>query len=205
VNAEVGFRIAFWALLALVLGMRAYFAFQVRRAGERVMPDRAAVEREGRGMFAVRVVGFAFILALLVLYGIQHLWIQALNFRLPGWLRWVGFVIGLAGLGLWTWTQAALGAMWSAQLQLREQHHLVTTGPYARIRHPLYTAMCIWSTGVALVTANWIFVALAVMVVAGSCIRAPREEQMMIEQFGDEYREYIKRTGKFLPKWRLPM
>jgi len=199
-NTEVGFRIAFWVLVALVLVMRAYFAFRVRQAGERVMPDRAAVEREGRGMFVIRVVAFLLLIAVLVLYGIHHPWMRALDLRLPGWLRWAGFALGLASLGLWTWTQAALGTMWSAQLQLREKHHLVTTGPYARMRHPLYTAMCIWSIGVALVTANWIFVAMAVMVMAVLIARVPREEQMMIEQFGDEYRQYIKRTGKLFPK-----
>jgi protein-S-isoprenylcysteine O-methyltransferase Ste14 len=93
-----------------------------------------------------------------------------------------------------------LDTMWSAQLQLRAQHHLVTTGPYARMRHPLYTAMCIWGTGLALVTANWIFVALAAMVMAVFFTRVPREEQMMIEKFGDEYRAYMRRTGKFWPK-----
>ena len=199
-DTESLFRIAFWVLLALVLVMRVYFASRVRQAGERVMPDRAAVEREGRGMFAVRAASFVLILAVLALYGIQHPWIRTLNFRLPGWLRWVGLIVGLAGLGLWTWTQAALGTMWSAQLQLREQHCLVATGPYARMRHPLYTAMCVWSIGVALVTANWVFAALAAMVMAVFFTRVPREEHMMIEQFGDEYREYMTRTGKFWPK-----
>ena len=203
-STQTGFHIAFWVLLALVLVMRAYFAVRVRRAGERVMPDRAAVEREGRGMFAFRVIAFLLLLAILVLYGIQHPWMRALDFRLPAWLRWAGFALGLAGLGLWTWTQAALDTMWSAQLQLRDQHRLVTTGPYARVRHPLYTAMCIWAAGLALVTANWIFVALAVLMLAVFFTRVPREEQMMIEQFGDEYREYMKGTGTFFPKWRMP-
>ncbi len=199
-NAELAFRIAFWVLLALVLVMRGYFALRVRQAGERVMPDRAAVEREGRGMFVIRVVAFLLLIAVLVLYGIHHPWVRALDFRLPAGLRWAGFALGLAGLGLWTWTQAALGTMWSAQLQLREEHRLVTTGPYARMRHPLYTAMCIWSIGVALVTANWVFMAMAVMVMAVFVTRVPREEQMMIDQFGDEYRQYMKRTGRLFPR-----
>jgi protein-S-isoprenylcysteine O-methyltransferase Ste14 len=195
------FRTAFWVLFGGLLVMRAYFSLRVRWAGERVMPDREAVEREGRGMFAVRVVAFFLLIAWLVLYAINPLWMRVLSIPLPGWLRWAGFALGLAGLALWTWTQAALGKEWSPQLQLREEHHLVTTGPYARVRHPLYTAMFGVVTAFALVTANWVFAVLAVAAIPGLVARVPREEQMMIEEFGEEYRAYMQRTGRFLPKW----
>jgi protein-S-isoprenylcysteine O-methyltransferase Ste14 len=127
--------------------------------------------------------------------------VSELSIPLPDWLRWAGYAAGLAGLGLWTWTQAALGTAWSPQLQLRGEHRLVTTGPYAWVRHPLYSAMLLWGTGVALVTANWVFVLMAAAVIIGMAARVPREEQMMLEAFGDEYRTYMGRTGRFLPKW----
>jgi len=199
-NGEGAFRIAFWVLLGLVFLMRGYFSFRVRRAGERLLPDEAAIEREGRGMFAIRVVAFFLLIAWLVLYAINPPWMQVLGFPLPSWLRWAGLALGLVSLGVWAWTQWALDTLWSAQLQLREEHHLVTTGPYARMRHPLYTAMCGWGVSLALVTANWVFVAMAVAVFAVFFLRVPREEQMMIEQFGDQYRQYMKKTGRFFPK-----
>ena len=199
-TTESIFRVAFWILFAGVLVMRMYFALRVRRAGERVMPDRQAIEREGRAMFAVRVLMFLILLAWLVLYAIYPPWMEALSIPFPGWLRWVGFALGLASLGFWAWTQVALGKEWSPQLQLREKHHLVTTGPYARIRHPLYTAMIGYGTSLALVTANWVFVAFAVAVIAGLFARVPQEEQMMIEEFGEEYKAYMQRTGRFFPK-----
>jgi len=164
------------------------------------LPDEAAVEREGRGMFAIRVIAFLLLITWLVLYAINPRWMQVLGFPLPGWLRWAGFALGLLSLGLWTWTQRELDTQWSAQLQLREEHHLVTSGPYTRMRHPLYTAMCGWGVSLALVTANWVFVAMAVAVFAVFFARVPREEQMMIERFGDQYRQYMKKTGKFFPK-----
>ncbi len=197
---ESTFRIAFWILFGGILVMRAYFSLRVRQAGERLMPDRAAIEREGRGMFAVRVVGFFLLIALLALYALDSPWLRALSIRLPDWLRWAGFGLGLASLAMWTWTQAVLGTEWSPQLQTREEHHLVTTGPYARVRHPLYTAMFGVGTAFALVSANWCFVLLAVAVIAGLAARAPREEQMMLATFGDEYRAYMQRTGRFFPK-----
>jgi len=199
-TTEAIFHIAFWVLFGGVLVMRLYFSLWVRQAGERVMPDREAIEREGRAMFAVRVVLFFLLIAWLVLYAINPPWMGVLSAPFPGWLRWAGFAVGLAGLALWMWTQAALGKEWSPQLQLRGEHHLVTTGPYARVRHPLYTAMLGWGVGVALVTANWVFVVLAVVVIVGMMARVPREEQMMIEEFGEEYRAYMKRTGRFFPR-----
>ncbi len=199
-TTESIFHIAFWVLFAGVFVMRIYFAIRVRRAGERVMPDRQAIKQEGKGMFIGRVVMFFLLFAWLALYAINPSWMKVLSVPFPGWLRWVGFALGLASLGFWTWTQVALGKEWSPQLQLREEHHLVTTGPYARIRHPLYTAMLGYGTSLALVTANWVFVALAVAMIAGLFARVPREEQMMIEEFGEQYKAYMQKTGRFFPK-----
>jgi protein-S-isoprenylcysteine O-methyltransferase Ste14 len=199
-TAESVFRVAFWVLFAGVFVMRIYFALRVRRAGERVMPDRQAIEREGRVTFAVRVVMFFLLLGWLVLYAINPAWMGVLSVPVPDWLRWAGFALGLASLGFWSWTQVALGKEWSPQLQLREEHHLVTSGPYSRIRHPLYTAMLGYGTSLALVTANWVFVVLAVAVIGGMFARVPKEEQMMIKEFGEEYRAYMQRTGRFFPK-----
>jgi protein-S-isoprenylcysteine O-methyltransferase Ste14 len=200
VTGESAFHIAFWVLIAGVLAMRVYFAVQVRRAGERLMPDREAVEREGRGAFAVRVVMGVFLGAWLVLYAIDPGWMQLLAVPFPSWLRWAGFALGVVSLGFWTWTQVALGRQWSPQLQLRERHQLVTTGPYARIRHPLYMAMFGYSAGLALVTANWVFIAFAPLAIVATAVRVPREEKMMIDEFGEEYEAYIRRSGRFLPK-----
>jgi protein-S-isoprenylcysteine O-methyltransferase Ste14 len=203
-DTETLFRILFWILLGGVLVMRVYFSMLVRRSGERLLPDQEAVEREGRGAFAFRVVGFLFILAWLVLYALNPSWMQALAIPLPDWLRWAGFALGLASLGLWTWTQVLLGKEWSPQLQVRGEHHLVTSGPYAWVRPPLYTAMFGWAVGVALVTADWVFLTLAALVIVGMITRAPREEQMMLDEFGPEYTAYMQRTGRFLPRVSRP-
>ena len=192
---------AFWVLLGLTVLMRIWFAIRVRRAGERLMPDRAAIRREGWRIFAIRFFGFLLLVALIVVLARNPTWRSKLDFPLPVWLRWTGLALGLAGLGLWTWTHVALGTLWSAQLQLRAKHRLVTSGPYSRIRHPMYTAILVWVTSLGFVIANWIPIIFAVLMAVILVARVPREEQMMIEQFSDEYREYMKRTGRFLPKW----
>jgi protein-S-isoprenylcysteine O-methyltransferase Ste14 len=184
-----------------MFAMRGYFMIKVRRAGERLMPDKRAVAREGGGgMLIIRVVVFVLLIAFLVMYTVGLGWIEVFSFPLPDGLRWTGFALGLFSLAFWAWTQAALDTQWSAQLQLRKQHRLVTSGPYARIRHPLYAAMFAWAIALALLTANWIFVAMTVLTVAGTVARVPKKEQMMLEAFGDEYRNYMKRTGRYCPK-----
>ena len=199
-GAEFVFRTAFWILFVGLLLMRGCSVLLVCRAGERVMPDRQAVEREGRGMYALRVLSFVVLLILLVLYAFDSPLLKPLSMPLPDWLRWAGFALGLVSLAFWTWTQIALGTEWSPQLQLRAEHHLVTTGPYARIRHPLYTAMIGMGTAFALISASWVFAFLDIVAIIGLLIRVPREEQMMLEEFKDEYRNYMNRTGRFLPR-----
>ncbi len=199
-TTESIFHAAFWILFIGVFVMRIFFALRVRRAGERVMPDREAVAREGRGMFAVRVVLFFLLIGWLALYATNPSWMETLSIPFPDWLRCAGFALGLTSLGFWSWVQVVLGKEWSPQLQLREEHHLVTKGPYSRIRHLLYTGMLGCGISLALVTANWVFLVLAVAVIAGLFVRVPKEEQMMVEEFGEEYKSYMQRTGRFFPK-----
>ena len=196
------FRLAFFILFMLLLAMRIYFMVRVRRSGGRIMPDSKAIEREGgRGYFIVRVIVFVALIVFLVMYFIGAEWIDAFSIPLPDWLRWLGFVIGIFSILFWAWVQVTLDKQWSPQLQLTTDHHLITTGPYKRIRHPLYTGMIGWMIAISLLTANWIFVGACVLAFAGLLWRIPKEEQMMIEAFGDEYKAYMQRTGRFFPEF----
>lgn len=199
--AETTFRWAFLILLVMLFAMRFYFMVKVRRSGGRIMPDEGAIQREGgRGVFVFRVVAFVALMVFLSMYVIGVKWIDVFRFPLPAWLRWVGFTLGILSVALMAWTQVALDTRWSAQLQLTEDHQLVTTGPYARVRHPLYSSIFGWGLSLALLTANWIFVAVTLLSIAGLLWRIPKEEQMMMEAFGDEYKTYMQHTGRFFPR-----
>jgi protein-S-isoprenylcysteine O-methyltransferase Ste14 len=180
--------------------MQVYFARRVRQAGERVTADRQAIEREGWWYAVVRGIGSLALIAFLVLYGIHPSWMKALSVPLPDWLRWTGAALGAASFVLYGWAQATLGKEWSPHLQMRQEHHLVTWGPYGRIRHPIYLALIGFLLGVALVTANWFFIGLLVVSVVVLALRIPKEEQMMVEDFGEAYVEYMARTGRLFPK-----
>jgi protein-S-isoprenylcysteine O-methyltransferase Ste14 len=200
-TSEPIYRIAFFILFILLLAMRITFMVKIRRSGGRIMPDEKAIQREGgRGYFIVRVVIFFALITFLMMYFAGAGWIIAFSFSLPPWLRWIGFAFGVLTVFFWTWVQVRLDTQWSPQLQLTKDHQLITSGPYARIRHPLYAGMCGWFVSLSLLTANWIFVAACSIATVGIIWRIPKEEKMMIEAFGDEYKAYMQRTGRFFPK-----
>jgi protein-S-isoprenylcysteine O-methyltransferase Ste14 len=105
-------------------------------------------------------------------------------------------------LGLWLFhrSHAELGRYWSITLELREEHRLVTSGVYRRVRHPMYTALFLYSLGQALVLPNWVagpsyLVAFGVLY----ALRVRAEERMMLAAFGEQYRAYMARTKRLVP------
>ena len=109
-----------------------------------------------------------------------------------------GFV---AGLWLLWRAHTDLGSNWSDSLQLQQGHELVTSGIYQRIRHPMYAAGWLFGIAQALLLPNWI-TGLSGLVSFGLlyCLRVPREEQMMLKEFGAAYRAYMDRTGRVIPR-----
>jgi protein-S-isoprenylcysteine O-methyltransferase Ste14 len=108
-----------------------------------------------------------------------------LSLPFPAWLRWVGAALGAASLPLLAWVQTALEKYWSALLHLRQEHKLITNGPYRWVRHPMYTALFTFFIATGLITANLGFIALDVLAISVLYLRIPKEENMMIEQFGE--------------------
>lgn len=115
----------------------------------------------------------------------------------------LGVAVMLAGLWLFWRSHADLGDSWSVTLELNAQHRLVTEGLYRFVRHPMYASFLVLGLGQALLVANWIAglsgLAATALLMA---VRLPREEAMMIERFGDQYREYRRRVGAVLPRRR---
>jgi protein-S-isoprenylcysteine O-methyltransferase Ste14 len=171
----------FWGLLGGMMVVRVLSVAQVRRSGARFTPDRQAIDREGRAAFAARFVGFFILIGVLVAYAFNPRWMRELDLPIPAAARWVGFAFGLVGVGIAGWAQVTLGRQWSAQLQLTQGHQVITGGPYAWIRHPIYAALNAISIGFALVTANWLFIGLGALSIGMSLVRIPREERMMEE------------------------
>jgi protein-S-isoprenylcysteine O-methyltransferase Ste14 len=113
---------------------------------------------------------------------------------------WLGVAFAVAALVLFQMTHRALGRNWSVTLELRQGHKLITSGIYRKIRHPMYTAFWLWAIAQACLLPNWV-AGFAGIVGFGTLFlgRVGREEQMMIETFGDDYRQYMSKTYRIIP------
>ncbi len=127
------------------------------------------------------------------------------DYRLPREARESAGGVGMIILAMAVWlfwrSHADLGRNWSPSLELREGHELVTEGVYRSVRHPMYASMWLWGVAQALLLQNWIagWVSL-VMFMPLYMLRVPREERMMLDEFGEEYRAYMDRTGRVIPR-----
>lgn len=189
---EILYKIALAILLLVDAAIRLYYQ-KGRREFEKVVVKHKLREKLFYALVSLGLVPiFVYVLTS---------WIDPFNIPIPPGVRWLGAGIILAGDLLFIWSHRALGKNWSPFLEIRKEHVLVTIGPYHFIRHPMYAAIFLIGIGVSLLSANWI-VALAYLlpVIGMYLFRVSDEEAMMVEQFGDEYRDYMQKTGRLLPK-----
>jgi len=128
-------------------------------------------------------------------------WLAFADYRLPAIAPWCGVALMLAAIWLFWRSHADLGQNWSVTLELRKGHQLVRHGVYRSIRHPMYASIFLWSLAQGLMLQNWLagwsaFVTSSLMYL----LRTPREEQMMCEFLGQEYRDYMRVTGRLFPR-----
>jgi protein-S-isoprenylcysteine O-methyltransferase Ste14 len=132
-------------------------------------------------------------------------WLGFADYRLPGWIGWVGAAVFAGGLWLRWRAHRDLGRNYSSTLVVWEGHELVTEGVYRYIRHPIYGALWLWGISQPLLLQNWIAgLAGLVVFLPLYLLRVPREEALMLEHFGEAYRAYMGRTGRVVPRvWRM--
>lgn len=114
-------------------------------------------------------------------------------------LFWIGAALTLAGLLLTVWARVHLGTNWSGTVTLKRGHELVTSGPYAIVRHPIYTGLLLACLGSALARDEWRGVVALALVVLALWRKLRHEERWMREQFGDAYGAYARRVAALVP------
>lgn len=120
---------------------------------------------------------------------------------LPLAVRWIGVGLLAASLALFIWSHVALGRSWTVAVSVVDDQELVTTGPFARIRHPMYAALILMAIGLVPATANAVAsVPYLATILIVYFERVADEEGLMIRFYGDEYRSYMARTGRLLPR-----
>jgi protein-S-isoprenylcysteine O-methyltransferase Ste14 len=114
-----------------------------------------------------------------------------------------GIIILNASALIVLWSHRVLGRHWSGDLETKEGHRVIRTGPYRWIRHPQYSSYFLISLGMFLMTGNWLVSALVLSYFSAVAARSWKEEEMLLDRLGRSYAFYCARTGRFLPKMTL--
>ncbi len=183
------------ALLLTFLVVGGYYRMQSQRSGERL--DRT--KESWPLLIGVRLTGLLTAACTLACLA-KPTWFTWASYPLPMTARWVG-VAGLAGSVLWLiWMFHALGRNLTDTVVTRRHAFFVNYGPYRWVRNPMYTGVLLLGITLGLALANWLVPVAASLTFMLLALRTRREEQHLIERFGDQYRSYMKRVGRFFPK-----
>ncbi len=164
--------------------------------------SREKLDRREEGLFillTLRPIGWAGLLGTVV-YVINPAWMSWSSVNLPIGVRWVGVGLGVIAAVLLNVVFPSLGTNLTDTVVTRAQHSLVTSGPYRWVRHPFYVTAAFAVAAISLVTANWFLALTGVVTIVLIVIRTRTEEEKLVERFGDEYRDYMQRTGRFIPR-----
>lgn len=163
---------------------------------------RRTVKRESfaarYGVMLIEVFGFALMFDSDIASG----FLDRRAFNLDHGVRLSGIVLIWLGIALALWARWHLGEYWSGRITLKEDHKLIRTGPYARLRHPIYSGLDLAALGSAVVIDRWRCVLGLCVIMIGFWIKAKREEALLGKQFGEEFEQHLRYTGFLLPKLR---
>jgi protein-S-isoprenylcysteine O-methyltransferase Ste14 len=180
-------------------------AFAIHRgyyAKNHSQPEGVTLKKRQEGI-ASKVSGVLGMIGFIsvIVFVISPSWLAFAGLPFPIWLRWTGIALALTGFALLQWAQVTLGKNWSDTPRMMKEQTLITSGPYQFIRHPIYTAFVLILSSTILISANWLigltWIGMTIMEVIS---RIGFEESLMLEYFGDQYREYMKKTGRLLPR-----
>ena len=189
----------FVAKLLWVAGIAGWFAirypFQRQAARQRVARSAGGVQ--DRIVLAFSALG-QFVLPFVYVVGGWPAFADYPFHPLQGWLGLATLAVALV---LFRLTHIQLGRNWSISLETRRKHSLVTSGLYAYVRHPMYSSFLLSALAQILLLPNWVvgpagLVGFAVLFF----FRVGREERLMIETFGEDYRAYQRRTARIVPR-----
>jgi len=150
------------------------------------------------GILFIEITGFVLIFYNQVTLGFleHHLVSRTLGLSLTGIvLTWIGIALAI-------WARHHLGQYWSGRVTIKEDHQLIRTGPYATMRHPIYSGLVLAAAGSALAIDRWRGVLGVVLILFGYCLKAMKEESMLSERFGEAFEEHRKHTGFLIPRLR---
>src|SRR5512133_3365345 len=190
------FRILAALIFFTGIGISSYY----RRKADKETGEKISRNVDGNVLMTIIKIGGLVLWLSPMVYLLNPSWMMWSKIGLPDEIRWLGVGFGiLCVLGIY-WLFSSIGSGITPTSATRQQHTLVTSGPYRWIRHPLYTIGSALFIGFGMMADTWFIALLGILPFIAMAIRTPNEEANLIEKFGDEYRAYMKRTGRFLPK-----
>lgn len=190
----------FRILAAVVLFTAVGISSLYRRRADQETGEKISRKVDGTAMMIMIRLGGAVLWLSPLVYLLNPKWMAWARAGWPDGVRWAGVVLGVFCVAGIHWLFSSIGSGITPTSATREKHILVTKGPYRWIRHPLYTVGSALFIAFSMMANNWFIALLGILVFILMAIRTPSEEANLIAKFGDEYREYMKRTGRFLPK-----
>lgn len=188
------FEISYWSALVVEMVVRA--PINKERQKEKMTEQR--VSSQEKNLLILLLTGM-FIVPLI--YSASN-WLDFANYSLPTWAGWLGVVLIILALIVFWRAHADLKTNWSPSLEIREKHELITHGIYGYIRHPMYASQWLWVIAQPLLLQNWLAGWLDLFVfILFYVLRVRAEEKLMIDAFGDQYRDYMKKVGGVFPKF----
>jgi protein-S-isoprenylcysteine O-methyltransferase Ste14 len=189
------FEIAYWAAIIAEMAIRAPISQKQRKEAK----SESRVSGQEKTMLGLLFLAMFF----LPLFYSATNWLDFANYSLPNWAGWIGVILLILALLVFWRSHADLGLNWSPSLEIRTEHKLITNGIFGYIRHPMYASQWIWVIAQPLLLHNWLAGFLNLLVFSTFYfLRVHAEEKMMLDTFGNEYREYMNKTGAILPKIR---
>jgi len=191
----------FRILAAIILFTGMVISSYFRRKADRESGEKISRKVDGTVLMPVIKIGGLILWLSPLVYLINPHWMTWSKIGLPEGIRWLGVGIGILCTVLVYWLFNSIGSGITPTSATRKQHTLVTSGPYRWVRHPLYTVGSSMFVAFGMMADNWFIAALGVLAFILMAIRTEKEEENLIEKFGDDYREYMKTTGAFFPKF----
>ncbi|HYQ96293.1 MAG TPA: isoprenylcysteine carboxylmethyltransferase family protein [Candidatus Eisenbacteria bacterium] len=167
----------------------------------RSQATRERLDRREEGLvilLTLRPLALLFVICL-VAYILDPSTMSWSSLELPGKLRALGALGGIVGGILLVWTLHTLGKNLTDTVVTRKAHMLIMHGPYLWVRHPFYDAVALLILAASLIAANWFLLLTGALALGLIYIRTRKEEELLLARFGEHYRAYMRRTGRFLP------